>query len=70
MYSYYLLSAFGPQIQPYLWWKRYITRLQLIQFALLIVYAMYCVMFGDLSDYPLAFNLLTYKSNKKSSKIN
>ncbi|CAG2118165.1 unnamed protein product, partial [Medioppia subpectinata] len=29
MYSYYLLSAFGPQIQPYLWWKRYITRLQL-----------------------------------------
>ncbi|CAG2118583.1 unnamed protein product, partial [Medioppia subpectinata] len=28
MYSYYLLSAFGPQIQPYLWWKRYITRLQ------------------------------------------
>ncbi|CAG2179617.1 unnamed protein product [Oppiella nova] len=34
MYSYYLLSAFGPQIQPYLWWKRYITRLQLIQFAL------------------------------------
>ncbi|CAG2182118.1 unnamed protein product, partial [Oppiella nova] len=27
MYLYYLLSAFGPQIQPYLWWKRYITRL-------------------------------------------
>ncbi|CAG2172672.1 unnamed protein product [Oppiella nova] len=42
MYSYYLLSAFGPQIQSYLWWKRYITRLQLIQFALLIVYAFYC----------------------------
>ncbi|CAG2172697.1 unnamed protein product [Oppiella nova] len=38
MYLYYLLSAFGPQIQPYLWWKRYITRLQLIQFAILIGY--------------------------------
>ncbi|CAG2114470.1 unnamed protein product [Medioppia subpectinata] len=52
MYSYYLLSAFGPQIQPYLWWKRYLTRLQLIQFAILIVYAIYCVLFGDLSEYP------------------
>ncbi|CAG2118818.1 unnamed protein product, partial [Medioppia subpectinata] len=25
MYAYYALSAFGPAIQPYLWWKRYIT---------------------------------------------
>ncbi|CAG2172674.1 unnamed protein product [Oppiella nova] len=51
MYLYYLLSAFGPQIQPYLWWKRYITRLQLIQFAILIVYSIYCVTSGDL-DLP------------------
>ncbi|XP_061601964.1 elongation of very long chain fatty acids protein 5 [Cololabis saira] len=33
MYSYYGLSVI-PAIRPYLWWKRYITQLQLIQFCL------------------------------------
>jgi hypothetical protein len=30
MYSYYGLSACGPQIQKYLWWKRYITQAQMV----------------------------------------
>ncbi|KAK1905121.1 Elongation of very long chain fatty acids protein 5 [Dissostichus eleginoides] len=33
MYSYYGLSAI-PAMRPYLWWKKYITQLQLIQFFL------------------------------------
>lgn len=33
MYSYYGLTAV-PALRPYLWWKRYITQLQLIQFCL------------------------------------
>jgi len=32
MYTYYGLSACGPKLQPYLWWKRYLTKLQLAQF--------------------------------------
>ncbi|KAJ9601426.1 hypothetical protein L9F63_000450 [Diploptera punctata] len=32
MYCYYLLSAMGPSWQPYLWWKKYLTQMQLIQF--------------------------------------
>lgn len=32
MYSYYFLAAFGPKLQPYLWWKKYLTRIQMIQF--------------------------------------
>lgn len=32
MYSYYGLSACGPSVQPYLWWKKYLTKLQLFQF--------------------------------------
>ncbi|KAF5915463.1 hypothetical protein HPG69_014784 [Diceros bicornis minor] len=36
MYSYYGLTAFGPWIQKYLWWKRYLTMLQLIQFHVTI----------------------------------
>jgi elongation of very long chain fatty acids protein 7 len=32
MYSYYLLSGMGPEVQKYLWWKRYLTQIQIIQF--------------------------------------
>lgn len=38
MYSYYFLSALGPHMQKYLWWKRYITKLQMTQFVIIIVY--------------------------------
>ncbi|XP_054929991.1 very long chain fatty acid elongase 7-like isoform X2 [Dermacentor andersoni] len=37
MYSYYFLAALGPQVQRHLWWKRYLTRLQLVQFIFMIV---------------------------------
>ena len=37
MYSYYALSTLGPKVQPYLWWKKYLTRMQMIQFILIIV---------------------------------
>lgn len=37
MYAYYGLSAIGPQMRPYLWWKRYITKLQLTQFTVIII---------------------------------
>lgn len=30
MYSYYLLSAFGPSVQKYLWWKKHITNMQMV----------------------------------------
>lgn len=33
MYSYYGLSVFGPKVRKYLWWKQYLTILQLIQFT-------------------------------------
>nr|AGR45588.1 fatty acyl elongase [Clarias macrocephalus x Clarias gariepinus] len=36
MYSYYGLSAI-PAIRPYLWWKKYITQGQLIQFVLTMI---------------------------------
>lgn len=31
MYFYYMMSAMGPQYQKYLWWKKYITTLQLVR---------------------------------------
>lgn len=36
LYGYYFLAALGPQIQKYLWWKRYITKLQLVSSHTLI----------------------------------
>ncbi|KAH9383677.1 hypothetical protein HPB48_025443 [Haemaphysalis longicornis] len=33
MYSYYFLAALGPSVRKHLWWKRYITQLQIAQFV-------------------------------------
>lgn len=30
MYSYYGLAAMGPHMQKYLWWKKYMTKLQIV----------------------------------------
>ncbi|XP_075150977.1 elongation of very long chain fatty acid james bond protein [Haematobia irritans] len=38
MYFYYMVAAMGPQYQKYLWWKKYMTSIQLIQFVLIMAY--------------------------------
>ncbi|KAG9334099.1 hypothetical protein JZ751_009191 [Albula glossodonta] len=38
MYFYYGLAAAGPRFQKYLWWKKYMTAIQLIQFVLVSVH--------------------------------
>lgn len=30
MYVYYMLAAMGPSIQKYLWWKKYLTIMQIV----------------------------------------
>lgn len=37
MYTYYFLATF-PKLQPYLWWKSYITKLQIAQFVFDVIY--------------------------------
>uniref|UniRef100_A0A673XFW6 Elongation of very long chain fatty acids protein 1 n=4 Tax=Salmoninae TaxID=504568 RepID=A0A673XFW6_SALTR len=39
MYSYYGLSAAGPQFQKFLWWKKYMTAIQLVQFVMVSLHA-------------------------------
>ncbi|CAF4588489.1 unnamed protein product [Rotaria socialis] len=39
MYAYYGLSACGSHIQKYLWWKRYLTQAQIIQFIAVILHS-------------------------------
>lgn len=38
MYFYYFLSALGPSMRPHLWWKKYLTRLQIVQFVVIILF--------------------------------
>lgn len=53
MYSYYLFAAMGPQFQKYLWWKKYLTTLQMVQFIAIMVHA-FQLLFID-CNYPKAF---------------
>ncbi|XP_063709237.1 very long chain fatty acid elongase 7-like [Culicoides brevitarsis] len=40
MYFYYFLAALGPKYQKYLWWKRYMTQIQITQFVAIIIFNM------------------------------
>lgn len=82
MYMYYLLAAMGPQMQKYLWWKRYLTVAQIIQFLVVFVHTAQ-IQFQPTCNFPkpigalltLNAGLFTYmfssfyiRSYKKSSK--
>lgn len=58
MYSYYGLAALGPHMQKYLWWKRYLTSLQLVQFVLLTIHTGYNL-FTE-CDFPDSMNAVVF----------
>lgn len=39
MYFYYMVSAMGPEYQKYIWWKKHLTTLQLVQFTLVFIHS-------------------------------
>ncbi|KAK4298474.1 hypothetical protein Pmani_029185 [Petrolisthes manimaculis] len=63
MYSYYGLSAFGPSVQKYLWWKKHITCIQLVQFSSAGVLGVRAIVVG--CDFPLwmQYALVVYMSS-------
>lgn len=38
MYTYYLLAGLGDSVKRFLWWKRYLTQLQMAQFILILLH--------------------------------
>lgn len=54
MYTYYMLAAMGPKVQKYLWWKKYLTVLQMVQFVLVMVHA-FQLLFRNDCNYPIYF---------------
>lgn len=51
MYTYYMLSAMGPQMKKYLWWKRYMTIIQLVRLP-------FCQLFSATNCYLLTTFIL------------
>ncbi|XP_054706396.1 LOW QUALITY PROTEIN: elongation of very long chain fatty acids protein 1-like [Uloborus diversus] len=43
MYTYYGLAAMGPEVQKHLWWKEYLTRLQMVQFIVVLVFVFFII---------------------------
>lgn len=70
MYSYYGLSALGPHMQPYLWWKRYLTTLQLVQFIVGMLHGVNSIVVK--CDFPewMAWGLLVYGTTILSLFLN
>jgi elongation of very long chain fatty acids protein 7 len=53
MYIYYGLSALGPRMNKYLWWKKYMTTFQMVQFILIFVHS-FQLLFRE-CNYPRGF---------------
>jgi len=58
MYFYYFLSARYPGIKASIWWKKYITLTQLIQFVIIFVYSFYVWLFSKDCNFPRSLLLL------------
>lgn len=62
MYAYYGLATFGPGMQKYLWWKRYLTTLQISQFALLLVHCSQPLLFFNRPECNFPSGLVAINS--------
>ena len=62
MYLYYFLAALGPRVQPYLWWKKYLTKLQMVQFIIFFIHAMQPLFIE--CDYPKVNNVCVIVSHR------
>ncbi|KAG8195040.1 hypothetical protein JTE90_029620 [Oedothorax gibbosus] len=61
MYFYYFLAAFGPEMQKYLWWKRYLTQMQIFQFIVVLVYMTWAFITGceQMAPFELSIYIFT-----------
>lgn len=66
MYTYYLLAAMGPKYQKYLWWKKHLTTMQMIQFIAVFIHSAQLFFidcnFPKVLAYAMCFNALMFLS--------
>ncbi|NXN18483.1 ELOV7 protein, partial [Indicator maculatus] len=54
MYTYYGICSLGPAYHKYLWWKKYMTTIQLVQFVLITIHIGQIYMMDDCPyQYPI-----------------
>jgi len=51
MFTYYGLATFGPAVQKHLWWKKYLTKMQIIQFIIILIHGLQPMVLRD-CPYP------------------
>jgi len=56
MYSYYAMACMGPEMAQYIWWKKHLTQLQLVQFATVFSHALYSF-FTPGCEFPMILSL-------------
>ncbi|XP_035228822.1 elongation of very long chain fatty acids protein 7-like [Stegodyphus dumicola] len=50
MYTYYAIASLGPYYQKYLWWKKYLTSLQILQFLFMTLYLLFMSAIGCITS--------------------
>ncbi|CAG9772895.1 unnamed protein product [Ceutorhynchus assimilis] len=56
LYFYYMVAAMGPEYQKYIWWKKHLTTVQLVQFMIVFAHSAQ-LLFND-CGYPQFMGLL------------
>ncbi|XP_020287680.1 elongation of very long chain fatty acids protein AAEL008004-like [Pseudomyrmex gracilis] len=60
MYSYYLIAALGSKYRKYLWWKKYMTWIQLIQFGIMLCYLLFTLVIDCRMPKVLTYFFVTH----------
>jgi len=63
MYFYYMISAIYPELKGSLWWKKYITKIQIIQFVILVSHSVYVLKFKPQCKFPFALHCVNIVCN-------
>lgn len=58
MYFYYGVSVLGPQYQKYLWWKKYLTTFQMVQFICVFIHLINILIRHPDCQYPRFLNMI------------
>ncbi|KAI1286095.1 Elongation of very long chain fatty acids protein 4 [Halotydeus destructor] len=59
MYSYYFLASYGPKMAPYLWWKKYLTLIQIVQFQITLIHSLVILLTPN-CGYPKFISVLYF----------
>jgi len=58
MYFYYMISAIYTGLKRNSWWKKYITKIQIIQFVSVASHSIYILVFNPKCEFPVALHFL------------